>query len=38
MSGGDGTERLGSSECTVERAGHGSVAVVTIIEITRAIT
>lgn len=38
MSGGDGTERLGSSECTAGRAGHGSVAVVTIIEITRAIT
>lgn len=38
MSGGGGMETLGSSECTVERAGHGSVAVVTIIEITRAIT
>lgn len=30
MSGGGGMERLGSSECTAERAGHGSVAVVTI--------
>lgn len=37
MSGHDGTDTPGSSECTAEGAGHGTVAVVTIIEITREI-